>query len=58
LAQPAWNSQKGAKAWADISPAHLGRFQPKTTMVIHLESTAASDPWNNKTGAPAERLKP
>jgi hypothetical protein len=39
---------KVAEAWAAKPHSHLGRFQPKTMMVVHLESTAERDSQINK----------
>jgi hypothetical protein len=42
---------KAVKAWAVKAYAHLGWIWSKSTLAIHLRSTAVSDPRNNKTDA-------
>jgi hypothetical protein len=55
---PAYRTKiKATKAWAIKAYAHLGRIWSKSMLVVHLISTAASDPQNNKTGT-AQRVSP
>jgi hypothetical protein len=47
---------KATKAWAFIFHDHLGRKEPRTSLTVHLRSTAMRDLRSNKTARRVDRF--